>query len=172
MSENKSERILAAELQETLFSKHLWLAVAESCTGGLLGSLITDQPGSSGIFLGGIIAYANEIKTHLLHVQETTLEAYGAVSQETAAEMAAGIRRVFENISQPRELIVGVSITGIAGPGGGTPGKPVGTVCIGIESHSKSESHSYFHPASRQENKLAFCRQALLLLKEHLMKVD
>ncbi|MBI5453935.1 MAG: nicotinamide-nucleotide amidohydrolase family protein [Deltaproteobacteria bacterium] len=109
---------------ETLKSKGLTLATAESCTGGLLSKLITDVPGSSDYFRGGVVAYSNDIKEGLLKVRAATLKRHGAVSVETAAEMARGVKKRLASS-------IGVSITGIAGPGGGRPGKPVGTVYIG-----------------------------------------
>lgn len=110
-----------------LKERGLTLACAESCTGGLVGKRITDVSGASEVFLGGCIAYANEVKIKLLGVSAETLERYGAVSEQTAAEMAAGVRRAVG-------ADIGVSVTGIAGPGGGTPNKPVGTVFVGISS--------------------------------------
>lgn len=109
---------------EALKSKGLTLATAESCTGGLLSKLITDVPGSSDYFRGGVVAYSNDIKECLLKVRAATLKRHGAVSEEIAAEMARGAKKRLASS-------IGVSITGIAGPGGGIPGKPVGTVYIG-----------------------------------------
>lgn len=108
-----------------LRERGLTLAVAESCTGGLIGHRITDVPGSSAYFLLGMVTYSNEAKERQLGVRAETLAEHGAVSPETAAEMAAGVRRA-------GGAAVGLATTGIAGPGGGTPDKPVGTVCIGL----------------------------------------
>jgi PncC family amidohydrolase len=102
------------------------ISTAESCTGGLISSLFTSIPGSSDYFLGGIIAYSNEIKRSLLSVSPQTLERFGAVSSETVKEMAAGVKKLFKSD-------VGISISGIAGPGGGTSEKPVGTVAMGVD---------------------------------------
>ena len=112
---------------EMLHTKGLTLATAESCTGGLISKRITDISGCSDVFLGGCVTYSNEAKMKLLGVRAETLEAYGAVSEQTAAEMARGVR---ERLGAD----IGVSATGIAGPGGGTPEKPVGTVYVGISS--------------------------------------
>lgn len=118
---------IEAAVVATLKEKGLTLACAESCTGGLVGKRITDVSGASEVFLGGCITYANEIKVKLLGVREETLRRYGAVSEQTATEMAAGVRRALG-------ADIGVSVTGIAGPGGGTNEKPVGTVFVGISS--------------------------------------
>jgi nicotinamide-nucleotide amidase len=103
------------------------LATAESCTGGMLGALVTDLPGSSAWFVGGLVVYANEAKERLAHVQPATLAEYGAVSEPVARELAAGARRAL--VAQ-----VGIGITGVAGPGGGSEDKPVGTVHVAIET--------------------------------------
>ena len=108
------------------------MAVAESCTGGLMAKRITDISGCSDVFMGGCVTYTNEVKQILLGVRSETLEKYGAVSEQTAAEMARGVR---ERLGAD----VGVSATGIAGPGGGTEETPVGTVYIGV-STEKGES--------------------------------
>src|SRR5690606_5551128 len=109
-----------------LLTEHgLTLAVAESCTGGLIGHRLTDVPGSSAAFLLGVVAYANEAKVRLLGVREETLRQHGAVSTATAEEMAAGARGAAGSS-------LGLATTGIAGPSGGTPEKPVGTVCVAL----------------------------------------
>ncbi|MCZ7570116.1 MAG: nicotinamide-nucleotide amidohydrolase family protein [Ardenticatenaceae bacterium] len=152
----------AAELVGHLLSERgLTLAVAESCTGGLLGDLITDVAGSSGYFLGGIISYSNEAKEQFLGVGHETLVANGAVSPETAAEMAQGVRRAFD-------ADIGVSITGIAGPGGGTAEKPVGLVYIGLADHDDVLVRRFDWNGTRAENKQQSAEAALALLREHL----
>src|SRR2546425_3507835 len=100
---------LATQVGERLRRQGRWLAVAESCTGGLLGAALTDVPGSSAYFLGGVISYADRVKRDQLGVSEATLRRYGAVSEQTAAAMASGVRRLLH-------ADVGVSITGVAGP--------------------------------------------------------
>lgn len=120
-----SEESLVENVVNLLKEKKKTVAVAESCTGGMLGEKITDVSGSSDVFVGGIISYSNEIKMHMLGVHDDTLENYGAVSRETAYEMALGV----VNELQPD---FGIAITGVAGPGGGTPEKPVGTVWIAV----------------------------------------
>jgi nicotinamide-nucleotide amidase len=117
---------LAAAVLQLLRERGMKLAVAESCTGGMLGARITAIPGSSDVMLGGVISYANEVKESLLGVRASTLAAHGAVSEESAREMAAGVR-------ERLHADVGVAITGVAGPDGGTPEKPVGTVCLAAD---------------------------------------
>lgn len=117
---------LAAVVLEECRSRSVKVAIAESCTGGLLGARITAIPGSSDVFLGGVVAYDDSVKTELLGVQPDDLATYGAVSKQVAVAMARG---VCTRLSSD----VGVAVTGVAGPGGGTPEKPVGTVWIAID---------------------------------------
>lgn len=121
----EDEATLAGALGEALLARGWKLAVAESCTAGELAAEITEVAGSSAWFLGGVVAYANEIKTSLLGVKPGTLAAHGAVSEETCREMVDGVR---ERLGAE----AGAAITGIAGPGGGSPGKPVGLVYSGV----------------------------------------
>jgi nicotinamide-nucleotide amidase len=118
---------LAAVVLDLLRARGMKVAVAESCTGGMLGARITAIAGSSDTMLGGVIAYADTVKEQHLGVRPATLRAHGAVSEETAREMATGVCERFG-------AQVGVSITGVAGPGGGTPEKPVGTVCMAVSA--------------------------------------
>ena len=112
------------------------IAVAESCTGGLIGHRLTDVPGSSEYLRADVVAYSNAIKQSVLGVPAATLERHGAVSREVAEEMARGVRRL-------AATTVGLATTGIAGPDGGTPEKPVGTVCIALDSPAGTRSHRY-----------------------------
>lgn len=131
------EATLASVVGELLLKQGQTLAVAESCTGGLLGQLLTGIPGSSGYFLGGVVAYDNRIKEHLLGVDPATLERYGAVSKPVAAQMALGAKQTLGSDWA-------LSITGIAGPDGGTATKPVGLVYLGLaDPDGKTEVQEY-----------------------------
>lgn len=124
---------LRYEIIELLRLKNLTLASAESCTGGLVAKMITDVAGCSDVFEGGVVSYSNDVKMKLLGVKPETLEKHGAVSGETAKEMALGVRLACM-------ADIGISTTGIAGPTGGTAEKPVGTVYIGISFGDICES--------------------------------
>jgi len=125
---------LAQHVGERLRTLRKSIAVAESCTGGLLGAALTDVPGSSAYFLGGVISYADQVKRDQLGVSEATLRRYGAVSEQTAAAMASGVRQLLH-------ADIGVSITGVAGPEA-EGSKPVGLTFIGIEAPSVHSSAS------------------------------
>ena len=118
---------------QLLLEKGMTLSVAESCTGGLLSKRITDLPGASAYYKGGVCSYANEVKIHLLGVSEQTLDTLGAVSPEVAEQMAAGVARCMDTD-------IGVGITGIAGPDGGSAQKPVGLVYISVWSREKQQT--------------------------------
>ena len=120
-----------------LVERNMTLATAESCTGGLISERITSVSGASSVFGFGVCSYANEAKMKLLGVRAETLDKFGAVSEETAAEMAEGIRKL-------SGADFGVSVSGIAGPTGGTPDKPVGTVCIGISTKEETKAARFF----------------------------
>ena len=120
----------------------LRLAVAESCTGGLVGHLITNVPGSSTYYMGSVTAYAYEAKVRLLGVRWETLEKYGAVSKETVLEMAAGVRRALA-------ADIGAAVSGIAGPGGGTPDKPVGLTWVGLSAAGVDEAWRFIWDGDR-----------------------
>lgn len=124
---------LCEMLINKLKEKNLTLSCAESCTGGLIAKSITDIPGCSEVFYGGVVSYDNIVKMGILGVREETLREYGAVSFQTAKEMALGVKRACSTD-------IGISTTGIAGPGGAVRGKPVGTVYIGIAIEDNVES--------------------------------
>ncbi len=141
-------------------SEQKTLACAESCTGGWVGKAITDIPGSSGVFLGGVIAYANEIKIRILSVPEKTLTRHGAVSFETCEAMMKSVFTVFS----PSYAI---AVTGIAGPEGGSNEKPVGTVYIGIGSKEHYTLYHCLFPGNREDirrQSVQFVGQVLLSL--------
>ena len=146
---------------DLLRTRGVKLATAESCTGGLIASRITDVAGSSEYFLGGVAAYAYEAKVALLEVSWDTLKAHGAVSRETVIEMARGARKVLN-------ADIAISISGIAGPGGGLPDKPVGTTWIGL-STSEGEWARLFHfDGDRAQNKSLAADAALQFLMDYL----
>ena len=143
--------------------KNLTVAVAESCTGGMLGSIITSVSGSSRYFLGGIIAYDNRIKEKVLGVMKVTLISHGAVSLESGLEMARGVRKRFGSD-------LGISITGIAGPTGGTKEKPVGLVYIGLAGIDFDIVDRFHFKGDRYQVRLKACYHALDLLRRFLIK--
>ena len=141
-----------------LIERGLTLATAESCTGGLLGNRITNVAGSSEYYLGGIVSYSDSAKMNLLGVSQETLKEFGAVSEETAQEMAAGARRVLQSD-------VGVSITGIAGPTGGTEDKPVGLVYIAVDVAGDVAVRKFVFSEDRRYNKEVSAQAALNLVR-------
>ena len=159
----------AKKIGDLLRSRGLWLATAESCTGGLLGHLITTIAGSSDYYLGGFITYSNETKERWLGVANSTLVQFGAVSRETVQEMARGVRNAIGGRIQP-EKIIGISISGIAGPGGGSPEKPVGTVWIGVSGADGEEAVMFHFQGDRVEVKNQSAEKALDLLIDYLQK--
>lgn len=138
------------------------IATAESCTGGMLGMRLTSIAGSSDVYWGGVVTYANEAKQALLGVSERTLAEHGAVSAECACEMAAGAR---ERLG----IDCAVSITGLAGPGGGSDAKPVGLVFIGIADANGASAHEYRFRSSRDAIRLRSTQAALMLLRERIL---
>jgi nicotinamide-nucleotide amidase len=137
------------------------LAVAESCTGGMLGARLTAVPGSSDVFIGGIIAYDDEVKMRLLGVGGETLRAHGAVSEQTVREMVTGIRGAMDTQ-------IGVAITGIAGPGGGTAEKPVGLVWTAADIDGRVRASHRVYPGNREEIRQRAAQAALDLVRRLL----
>lgn len=158
MNHTKQTERLAGDL---LRNASLTLAVAESCTGGLLGSTLTDVPGSSDYLLGGIIAYHDSIKTGILGVSPYVITEHGAVSAESALFMARGARRLTGSD-------LAISVTGIAGPGGATPTKPVGTTYIGIVAPDFERVEHFCWSGDRIYNKQQSVQAALQMLVDYL----
>jgi len=144
-----------------LNQRHMTITTAESCTGGLISHRITDIPGSSAYFLGGIVAYSYEAKAALLGVLWDTLNTKGAVSQETVLEMARGARKALG-------ADVAVSVSGIAGPGGGTQEKPVGTTWVGLVTPDGEWARIFIWEGDREQNKRYSCDAALQFILDYL----
>ncbi len=152
---------LEIRVGQALLARGLTLALGESCTGGLVGHRLTQVPGSSAYFLGGVVAYAYEAKERLLGVRHQTLYDHGAVSRETALEMARGARAAFG-------ADLGLSVTGIAGPGGGLPDKPVGLTWIAISARDGEWTEDHVWNGDRDANKRESAEAALALLQHVL----
>ena len=154
---------MEAVVGRLLFEKKATLAVAESCTGGLISHLLTNVPGSSNYFLFSGVTYSNAAKQKILEVSPDTIERFGAVHEETAKEMAAGVRRIAGSD-------YGLATSGIAGPDGGTDEKPVGVVCIGLADRESARGFRFFYPFnSRSRNKKIFAVKALDMLRRQLI---
>ena len=164
-------RRLSAEIGKALKEKKLKLATAESCTGGLIGSILTDIPGSSDYYLGGIISYDNLVKNKILGVPADILDNYGAVSAETVTEMARGIRALYSSFFD-KQKIIGLSTSGIAGPGGGTPEKPVGTTWVGLSTSQGDLACLFRWKTDRLINKQKTVAAALNILWKYLDELD
>lgn len=146
-----------------LSQKNANLALAESCTGGLIADLLTNVPGSSDYFVFSAVTYSNQLKMKVLGVSDRTLDRYGAVSEQTAQEMAQGVQQL-------SSTTYGLAVSGIAGPGGATDGKPVGTVCIGLASADFAHGRRFnFTFDNRWMNKHIFAKTALDLLRRELL---
>jgi nicotinamide-nucleotide amidase len=154
---------LEGVLVRLLTERKKTLALAESCTGGYIANRLTNVPGASAVLWGGVVSYANEAKVKLLGVKETTLDTHGAVSEQTAREMAAGIRAA-------SGADYALSATGIAGPDGGSPEKPVGTVFIGFADERGARSYKFFNRFDRETFKYVTSQQALEILRRTLLQ--
>lgn len=152
---------LEREIGELLRRKGLTLGVVESATGGLLSHLITSVPGSSDYYKGSVTSYANETKINVIGVEADTIEKYGAVSPQVAGEMAAGGKKVLA-------VDICLADTGIAGPGGATPGKPVGLFYLGMAHKGGVFSRKHELHGNREENKRRAAEAALSWLREYL----
>jgi nicotinamide-nucleotide amidase len=155
---------IAGEVAQLLIEQNKTLAIAESCTGGLIASLMTDISGSSDFFLFSGVTYANDAKIDILNVSKKTIIDHGAVHEQTALEMAVGARK-------KAGADFAISTSGVAGPTGGTKERPVGMVCIGIAGVDFAKAKTYkFKDNDRLQNKKRFATMALELLRRHLVK--
>jgi nicotinamide-nucleotide amidase len=161
----EGEVTMEATVGELLKQRGLTLALAESCTGGLVGHRITNVPGSSAYLRGGVVAYNNALKAGMLGVTPGTLRSHGAVSEQTAREMALGARAYLD-------ADIGLAITGIAGPDGGTPEKPVGTVCFALAAYDRLSSRRYQLWGNREWVKLLSSQVALDWVRRYLLGYD
>jgi PncC family amidohydrolase len=148
-------------VQQALLERSLTLATAESCTGGLIGYSLTEIPGSSEYYLGGVISYSNAAKIEQLGVPAKTIDQHGAVSAQTAVAMAEGARRRFG-------ADYGISVTGVAGPGGGSDEKPVGLVYVAVADAGGDEVRRHQRHGERHDNRLESARVCLELLLERI----
>lgn len=159
------EDTLVGLVSESLKKHGLTLATAESCTGGMLGEVLTQVPGSSEYYLGGVISYSNDLKAGFLGVQHETLEKFGAVSKTTAVEMAVGIR-------EKAKADLGVSITGVAGPDGGSLEKPVGLVYIGLATQRGVEANKFQFHGNRDSIRQLSVQAALDWIRRYMSKCE
>jgi nicotinamide-nucleotide amidase len=161
----EGDTTMEAVVGELLSRRNLSIAVAESCTGGLIGHRLTNVPGSSAYLKGGVIAYANDVKAKQLGVRPQTLAQHGAVSEETAIEMAEGVRKLVG-------ADIGLAVTGIAGPDGGTTDKPVGTVCVALAAANAAYKRRYQLWGNREWVKLLSSQVALDWVRRYLLGAD
>lgn len=157
------EDALESQIGQLLRSRGWKLATAESCTGGLIADKITDVPGSSEYYLGGFVTYAYEAKVASLGVSRDTLNQFGAVSREVVLEMARGARTALG-------ADIAISVSGVAGPGGGSPDKPVGTTWIGLAAPDGDSAQEFHWKGNRRENKELSAQAALKMLIKYLEK--
>ena len=146
---------------EELRTRGLTISVAESCTGGLIGNLLTDAPGSSDYFMGGMVVYSNRSKMEFLNVSEATIVKEGAVSEGTVREMTEGVKKKMGTD-------IGLAVTGIAGPAGGSVEKPVGTVHIGLSTEKETLSGKYRFWGTRKQIKINTAMMALDWVRRYL----
>ena len=156
---------LAARIRSVASAGGWTVATAESCTGGLIGHLLTEVPGSSEYFLGGVISYADELKVEVLGVSHSSLEHHGAVSAQVVGAMAQGVRSL-------TGAHVGVAVTGVAGPGGGSEAKPVGLTYVAVADARGVDVRRFTWDGDRSANKRCSARAALDLLLERLACLD
>ncbi len=156
---------LSRSIGGLLKEEKLTVCTAESCTGGLLSSVLTMVSGASSYYMGSVIAYSNEVKNKILGVPQDILINKGAVSPETANLLASGVRALLG-------AAIGIGITGIAGPEGGTPEKPVGLVYIALNSATVSWCHGFYFRGDRQRIRLLSVNAALQMLKQYVLAID
>ena len=156
---------LEQEIGNLLRQKGLTLGIVESATGGLISHLMTNVPGSSDYYKGSVTAYSNEVKIKVVGVKEDTINKYGAVSHHVAEEMAQGGRKILA-------ADICLADTGIAGPGGATPGKPLGLFYIGLSHQSGTYSQKHNFQGNREQNKYRAAEAALGWLKEYLISLE
>ena len=155
--------LLVEAIHNGLSKRKETLAVAESCTAGLVAAYLTERPGISDVFWGGVVSYHNNVKRDILHVPESDLKQHGAVSQTVALKMARGVREQLKSDWS-------VSITGIAGPGGGTPNKPVGTVWFAVVGPNIEESEMKLFKGDRTTIRRSSVQFALEFLEKYINK--
>jgi len=155
---------LEQEVGNLLRQKELTLGIVESATGGLISHLITNVPGSSDYYRGSITAYSNEVKIKVVGVKADTINKYGAVSHQVAEELAQGGRKILA-------ADICLADTGIAGPSGATPGKPVGLFYIGLSHQAGTYSQKHYFQGNREQNKRQATEAALGWLKEYLVSL-
>jgi len=155
---------LEEEVGNLLRKKRLTLGVVESATGGLISHLITNIPGSSDYYKGSITAYSNEVKVKVVGVKAKTISQYGAVSYQVVKEMAEGGRKILA-------VDVCLADTGVAGPGGATPGKPVGLFYLGLSHQAGTYSQKHVFQGDREQNNRSAAEAALIWIKEYLMSL-
>ena len=160
-----TDQSLDSVVAKLLLEKDITIATAESCTGGLVAETLTNYPGISRVFMGGAVTYSNEAKEEILGVNKQTLEKYGAVSRETAAEMAEGIRKRLKTD-------IGISITGIAGPDGGTVEKPVGLVYIGLSSEKGTLTKELRLSGNRKRIRTVTALHAFDIIRRHIIGLE
>ena len=158
-------KILSKEISEIFWKEGFSLSSAESCTAGNVAAIITAVPGSSHFYKGGIVAYANELKQNILQVKAETLETYGAVSEETVIEMVKGVMQVFNTD-------FAVATSGIAGPAGGTPEKPVGTIWVAAGCKDKIVTAKLTEDNGRDKNIQSATKKTLQLLLDICQKQE
>ncbi len=152
---------IAERAHKILIENSLTLSLAESCTGGMVQQILTSFPGSSKYFLGGVVSYSDQAKMNVLGVEEKSLQNYGAVSEDVAKQMATGVQQVFNSI-------VSCAVTGIAGPDGGSPEKPIGTVHIAVKVQNKEYHKKLLFRGNREEIRLRSAIALLELMLDHI----